>query len=181
MNIFEKLLEARLRFHEQEIKKSGWNDFSKYAYFELGDFVLPIMKIFKELKILSIVSFDKETAVMTLIDIDKPEERIKFTSPMGGAQLKGTHEIQQIGAVETYQRRYLYVMAMDIVEHDALENTRAADDAFTRMNAATSLKELQDVFAQEYQATKDKKEKADIKAEYDKLKSGFQKPEKVEE
>jgi hypothetical protein len=42
---------------------------------------------------------------------------------MGSAQLKGCHEVQNIGAVETYQRRYLYVAAMAIVEHDALDSS----------------------------------------------------------
>jgi hypothetical protein len=40
---------------------------------------------------------------------------------MGSANLKGCHEVQNIGAVETYQRRYLYVTALAIVEHDALD------------------------------------------------------------
>jgi hypothetical protein len=40
---------------------------------------------------------------------------------MGSANLKGCHEVQNIVAVETYQRRYLYVTALAIVEHDALD------------------------------------------------------------
>jgi hypothetical protein len=40
---------------------------------------------------------------------------------MGTANLQGCHEVQNIGAVETYQRRYLYVTALSIVEHDALD------------------------------------------------------------
>jgi hypothetical protein len=46
---------------------------------------------------------------------------------MGSAALKGCHEVQNIGAVETYQRRYLWVTAMEIVEHDALDATTAKD------------------------------------------------------
>ncbi|MNP43870.1 ERF superfamily protein [compost metagenome] len=51
---------------------------------------------------------------------------VEFTSPMGSAALKGCHEVQNIGAVETYQRRYLYVTALEIVEHDALDSTTGA-------------------------------------------------------
>jgi hypothetical protein len=47
---------------------------------------------------------------------------------MGSAQLKGCHEVQNIGAVETYQRRYLWVAALEIVEHDALDATTGAED-----------------------------------------------------
>ena len=40
---------------------------------------------------------------------------------MASAQLKGVHEIQNLGAVETYQRRYLYMVAFEIVEADVLD------------------------------------------------------------
>lgn len=173
MNIYEKLLAARVKLHAEPLEKTGWNDFSKYHYFQLADFVTPLLGIFNELKLLSIVSFTKELAQLTIINIEAPDERLVFTSPMGGAQLKGTHEIQQIGAVETYQRRYLYVMALDIIEHDGIDCTRAYEDAFTRMNNCKTLADLQEVFAQEYQGTADKQEKADIKASYDKLKASM--------
>jgi hypothetical protein len=60
---------------------------------------------------------------MTIVDLDNPEDRIVLTSPMGSAALKGCHEVQNIGAVETYQRRYLWVAALEIVEHDELDAT----------------------------------------------------------
>jgi hypothetical protein len=46
---------------------------------------------------------------------------------MGSAALKGCHEVQNIGAVETYQRRYLWVTAMEIVEHDVLDAVTGTD------------------------------------------------------
>jgi hypothetical protein len=42
---------------------------------------------------------------------------------MADANLKGCHPIQNLGAVETYTRRYLWVTAMEIVEHDALDSS----------------------------------------------------------
>jgi len=46
---------------------------------------------------------------------------------MADAHLKGCHPIQNLGAVETYSRRYLYVTALEIVEHDALDATTGQD------------------------------------------------------
>jgi hypothetical protein len=40
---------------------------------------------------------------------------------MSSAALKGCHDVQNLGAVQTYLRRYLWVNAFEIVEHDALE------------------------------------------------------------
>ena len=121
MSIYIKLNQARSKFHELKLKKTGRNNFAGYDYFELGDFLIPALKVFSEVGICAIVSFDKETASMTLVDTDKDSERIVITSPMGSAALKGCHEVQNIGAVETYQRRYLWVAALEIVEHDALD------------------------------------------------------------
>lgn len=103
------------------MKKSGHNKFAGYQYFELGDFLTPIQQIFNEVGLCGVVSFSAETATLRIVDVDAPNEVIEFTSPMGSAALKGCHEVQNIGAVETYQRRYLYVTALEIVEHDALE------------------------------------------------------------
>ena len=60
--------------------------------------------------------------MLSIVDVDGGGE-IVITSPFGSAALKGCHEVQNIGAVETYQRRYLWVAAMEIVEHDALDAT----------------------------------------------------------
>jgi hypothetical protein len=62
------------------------------------------------------------------VDIDKPEDKIEFKSPMSTAELKGCHAIQNLGAVQTYLRRYLWVAAMEIVEHDSLDAVAGKDD-----------------------------------------------------
>jgi hypothetical protein len=66
---------------------------------------------------------------MTIFNVDNPGDFIVFTSPMkeiepiisnktGG---EVTNAIQRLGSVETYQRRYLYMIALDIVESDSIE------------------------------------------------------------
>ena len=121
MSVYKKLQEARIKLQSIQMKKSGHNKFAGYQYFELGDFLTPIQQIFNEVGLCGVVSFSAETATLRIVDVDAPNEVIEFTSPMGSAALKGCHEVQNIGAVETYQRRYLYVTALEIVEHDALE------------------------------------------------------------
>lgn len=123
MNVYEKLNLAREKFHQAEIKKSGHNKFAGYYYFELADFVVPALKIFKEVGLVSVTSFQKDDAWMRIFNVEKPEEFITITSPMSEAALKGCHPVQNLGAVETYIRRYLWVTALEIVEHDALDAT----------------------------------------------------------
>lgn len=121
--VHRKLSAARQKFHTLKLKKTGKNTFAGYEYFELGDFLVPALGVFDEVGLGATVSFDAELATMTIVDLDNPDDRIVLTSPMGSAALKGCHEVQNIGAVETYQRRYLWMAALEVVEHDALDKT----------------------------------------------------------
>lgn len=123
-NIYTKLMQARLKLQNTALTKSGHNKFAGYKYFELGDFLPTVQNIFSELGLCGVVSYDTELAKLTITD---GTDSIVITSPMGSAALKGCHEVQNIGAVETYQRRYLWVTAMEIVEHDVLDATTGTD------------------------------------------------------
>ena len=123
INVYQKLNIAREKFHSSKLKKSGHNKFANYYYFELGDFIIPALQIFKEVGLTSVISFGPEIATMDIFNTDKPDEVIALSSPMSTAALKGCHEVQNLGAVQTYLRRYLWVAALEIVEHDALDAT----------------------------------------------------------
>lgn len=127
MNVYQKLNEARDIFHQAKLKKSGHNKFANYYYFELGDFVIPALEIFRSVGLTSVIRFGIDQAVMEIVNTDKPEDKIIITSPMSSAALKGCHEVQNLGAVQTYIRRYLWVAALEIVEHDALDGTVGSD------------------------------------------------------
>jgi len=120
MSAIGKLMLARTEFHKRELKKSGWNDFAKFNYLDLSDFLLPAIEIFASLKLAALTSFTRELATMTITDLEDGSS-VQITSPFGSAALKACHEVQNIGAVETYQRRYLWVAALEIVEHDAID------------------------------------------------------------
>lgn len=69
------------------------------------------------------MSFTQDTAYLTIYDVEKPDQFTTFTSPMSSASLKGCHDVQNLGAVQTYLRRYLWTNAFEIVEHDSLDAT----------------------------------------------------------
>jgi hypothetical protein len=132
-NVYSKLQAARVKLQKMNLKKTGKNTFAKYDYFELGDFLPAINEIFDEMKLFSLVTFTTETATLTIINAEKPDETIQFTSPMATAELKGVHAIQNAGAVMTYQRRYLYVTALEITESDMLDATTGNSDQKQRI------------------------------------------------
>lgn len=121
MSVHKKLMQARVKLHGMELKKSGENKFAGYKYFELGDFLPQTMQIFNELGLCSVVTFDTDRALMTITDTEDGTS-IEIASPMAEANLKGAHPIQNLGAVESYQRRYLWLNAMEIVENDIIDS-----------------------------------------------------------
>lgn len=134
MSVHKKLMQARVKLQGVELKKSGQNKFAGYSYFELGDFLPHIQNIFNELGLCGVVSYNTEYATLCITDVEDGTV-IVITSPMAEANLKGTHPIQNLGAVETYQRRYLWMTAMEIVEHDILD----ASEPVKETKAVTTL------------------------------------------
>ncbi len=130
-NVYQKLLEARVLFMEEDVKKSGKNMKMSYKYFELQDIVPVALPIFQKVGLLPITTFTDEMATMTVINVDNPTDFTYFTSPMREIEAiissktggEVTNAIQRLGSVETYQRRYLYMIALDIVESDSIEPT----------------------------------------------------------
>jgi ERF superfamily len=127
MSVHKKLMEARIELQGTQLKKSGLNKFAGYSYFELGDFLPTIQAIFNKIGLCGVVSYATDMATLTITDVEDGTCLI-ITSPMAEANLKGTHPIQNLGAVETYQRRYLWMTAMEIVEHDILDATTGYEE-----------------------------------------------------
>ena len=129
MNVYEKLAKARVMFQENNPKMSGKNTYAGYTYFELSDILPVINKIGAEIGFVCEVSFSKDEAVLLFRNTEKTDESICFHSPMSTASLKGCHEVQNLGAVQTYLKRYLYQNCFEIVEADQLNAGEVAPPA----------------------------------------------------
>ena len=126
MTVHKKLMQARIKLQNTELKKSGENKFAGYKYFELGDFLPQTMQIFHDLELCSVVSFDTDYARLCITDTEDGTT-LTITSPMAEANLKGAHPIQNLGAVLSYQRRYLWLAAMEVVEHDIIDASSGSE------------------------------------------------------
>ena len=127
MNVFGKLQKARVQLHGTALNKSGKNSFAKFNYFELADFIPTVTKIFNEVGLCGVVSFTADSAYLTVYNVDgEKDDFITFTSPLVMASMDRVQPIQSLGATHTYLRRYLWLMAMEIVENDAVDAAEPA-------------------------------------------------------
>ena len=128
MNVYQKLLKARTMFLGSNAQKTGKNFNLAFKYFELDDIVPIATKIFEDVGLISLVSFEEEKAVMRILNTDAPEETVSFSTPfkpltpiMSNSGKQATNEMQALGSSITYMRRYLYMIALDICEPDDVE------------------------------------------------------------
>lgn len=128
MNVFQKLLEARLMFLDSDVQKTGKNMHLSFKYFELEDIVPVATRIFQKVGLIALANFDKENASITIVNVDKPTDTLVFTCPFNQIQpiisnsgKQATNEMQALGSSITYMRRYLYMIALDICESDSID------------------------------------------------------------
>lgn len=155
LNVYQKLSLARKRFLERNVKKSGVNRQLEFQYFELQDIVPSATRIFQNLGLLGIVQFppveknaetglaSEPVATMTVLNTDRPSETIDFMVPYREVeQIKSnagksvTNPLQALGSSVTYLRRYLWMLAMDIVEQDDVDATLSQQEPQAKASPA---------------------------------------------
>jgi len=127
-NIYAKMASVKSKL--LGIRKGGVNEFSKYNYFELGD-ILPVLTPALEAEGLYMktqFSATEQVAKLIIIDIDNTESTIEFEIKFAECALKGAHEIQNLGAAQTYTRRYLIMTAFDVAEADMVDAGAEKDE-----------------------------------------------------
>ena len=121
-NVYQKLLEARALFLAKGIGKSGKNMSLSFKYFELDDIVPVATSIFLEVGLIALASFHADHAVLSVVNTDNADDHVTFTAPLVVSEgNKAVTPVQAMGATITYYRRYLYMMALDICEPDAID------------------------------------------------------------
>ena len=126
MSVYRKLQAARAEFLSMPIKKSGKNKFAGFEYFELSDFIPTVSKLFDMAGLCGVVRFTDTEATLTVYDADG-DGSIVFTSPFVMAENAKGQAIQSLGSTHTYFRRYLWLLAMDIVEVDLVDAAAPAE------------------------------------------------------
>ena len=131
MNIYQKINQVRQELLQQRIKadKKGFN----YNYIDLPQIEGPITEACGKVGLLNIFRFPEGRAELEIVDIDATERLFAITIPVSVeasmVKISDKQPIQNVGGMMTYMRRYLYMTAYAISEHDAVEEQVSKDNA----------------------------------------------------
>ncbi len=134
INIYEKLTNLRVDFKNTKVVKSGENKFQNFKYLELSDFLPIVMDLNQKYGLYTHINIVNGLATLDVVDIDDPESVISFNLSVpevnkvqitdDGINVPAPFNgmVQDTGKLETYIRRYLYMLYCEIAVPDEIDN-----------------------------------------------------------
>lgn len=136
----ESIISIRVKLQNAKLKKSGKNKFAGFDYFELADFLPKLNELMLEEKIndrFSIINNNDGTMTASLLLIKGGENQVYtmpfvlFDTPTNRREdrdtgevyeVKSMQDIQYLGALNTYYKRYLYLNAFGITDGEVIDS-----------------------------------------------------------
>lgn len=139
IEVLKKISLVKSAIRNTNIKKAGWNTFSKYSFFTPEQIVHLAQDNCRANNLLTLFSTHRDEngtyATLTVVDLDSGQE-YTFSQRTAIPEIKATNVAQQLGGMNTYSNRYLLMFAFDIVDNsldfDNGKNESAANTVIKR-------------------------------------------------
>ena len=142
-SLLAKIQRIRVELLTYDLKQSGENKFAKFSYFALKDFIPTLNYLMDKYGVTSAFNLTNEIATLDIIDVENPNDKITFSTPVADAEVKGCTAVQNLGSIHTYLKRYLYLNAFEISENDVLDTL--VGDVSLKDASATKLAKQQNI------------------------------------
>ena len=127
MNLYQKVAKIKGEMSSMKFSKTGKNSFTHFNYFQLDDFEPTLEKLCSQYGVVTYFQFALDAARMVVVDADSPADKIEVDSPVDVSFGKTSSKMQDIGAMQTYARRYLFMSFFGITESDFLDEVAGKD------------------------------------------------------
>ena len=130
-NLNESVISIRVKLQNAKLRKSGHNRFAGFDYFELADFLPKLNELMLEENINDIFLITEKEAKLTLIKGEEKQEYVipftQFSTPLNKNGQPSMQDIQYLGALNTYYKRYLYLNAFGITDGEIIDSMNNSD------------------------------------------------------
>ena len=123
-----KVQELRCKVLEANPKKTGYNPYGKFNFFQLPDFLPIVNRLMKELGLYSVFSIemigDVEYAILIISD---GMQQLVFKLPTAEAN-NSQNPIQNAGSKSTYMKRYCWMNCLELSENDLVDSATGSPE-----------------------------------------------------
>ena len=131
LNLNESIIKIRVKLQNSKIKKSGKNKFAGFEYYELGDFLPKLNELMLEENINDLFTIENDEVKLVLMKGEEKQEykmpfRI-FETPLTKDGKQSMQDIQYLGALNTYYKRYLYLNAFGITDGEVIDSMNSEE------------------------------------------------------
>nr|DAI46387.1 MAG TPA: ERF superfamily protein [Caudoviricetes sp.] len=127
----ESIIKIRVKLQNSKIKKTGKNKFAGFEYYELGDFLPKLNELMLEENINDLFTIENDEVKLILMKGEEKQEykmpfRI-FETPLTKDGKQSMQDIQYLGALNTYYKRYLYLNAFGITDGEVIDSMNSEE------------------------------------------------------
>jgi len=167
-NLNESIISIKVKLQNAKLKKSGKNKFAGFDYFELADFLPKLNELMLEEGINDRYYIKDDYATLELQKGDEINiytmPFVLFDTPVNTRfdketgeyrEVKSMQDIQYLGALNTYYKRYLYLNAFGITDGEVIDSMN--NDEITNKKVKTASPKQISILLQTYQGDNLKK------------------------
>ena len=143
-SVMKKLQKSRVDWQSKPRKKSGFNKFQNFKYFVLKDILPTVNEIFNKNGLYSQYNLTKDYAELIITDSTTGDYLI-YRIPV---QKLDNPTMQNIGAINTYSKRYLYMNALEIEEDEDELDSQGLDKPVNKESKEELIKKISEALGE---------------------------------
>lgn len=130
-NLNDSIISIRVSLQNLKLKKSGKNKFAGFEYYELADFLPALNELMQKENINDQFTIENDMAILILRKGEESQEYKMpfkiFDTPLNKDGKPSMQDIQYLGALNTYYKRYLYLNAFGITDGEIIDSMDTSD------------------------------------------------------
>lgn len=143
-SVMKKLQKSRVDWQSKPRKKSGFNKFQNFKYFVLKDILPTVNEIFNKNGLYSQYNPTKDYAELIITD-SSTGDYLAYRIPV---QKLDNPTMQNIGTINTYSKRYLYMNALEIEEDEDELDSQDLDKPVNKESKEELIKKISEALGE---------------------------------
>ena len=128
-DVLDKIQMGKYMLSQIKLEKTGRNNFQKYNYFELKDFLPAVQEICVKLGLRTHFNMKHKTKIILEVSDKQSGTETDFWCHRPKNTEKNPQKFTQLeGSIQTYYMRYLYIQMFELTESDVIDSDQTKQE-----------------------------------------------------